>query len=223
MTAMPDRTLAATLTTAIRRDILSGVLPPGTALRQDVLAERYSVSRIPVREAIVQLAGDGLVDLHAHRGGVVSSMSVDEAEDIFHLRALIEPDLVARATSAANEADHAHARSRMDELERELAQNGSTPHGGELHRRFHRALYTPSGRAESIATLDRLHMLCQRYVHMHLGVADQPSRSCHEHGLVIDAFCAGDAAAAAQHTRVHIEETLADLRGALGRVGGTSA
>ena len=67
---------------ALRDRILSGSLPPGSALRQELLAEELGVSRLPVREAIRQLSAEGLVDMIAHRGAYVSMLSRAEVQEL---------------------------------------------------------------------------------------------------------------------------------------------
>ena len=62
------RTMSGQITARIREKILTGVYPPGSALLQDVIAAEFGVSKIPVREALVQLRAEGLVDVFAHRG-----------------------------------------------------------------------------------------------------------------------------------------------------------
>ena len=60
------RTMSGQITARIREKILTGVYPPGSALLQDVIAAEFGVSKIPVREALVQLRAEGLVDVFAH-------------------------------------------------------------------------------------------------------------------------------------------------------------
>ena len=91
------RTLSAAVSDRIRQDILAGVHPSGAQLRQDALAETYGVSRIPVREALFQLESEGLILMVPHKGAVVSEWSIDEVNDVFDLRALLEPRLLEKS------------------------------------------------------------------------------------------------------------------------------
>jgi len=81
----------------LRMRILSGALQEGAQLRQEILAAELGVSRIPLREALRLLEGEGLVTIVPHRGAVVSVLSPDEIGELFDLRLLIEPDLIRRA------------------------------------------------------------------------------------------------------------------------------
>ena len=79
---------------ALRREILLGTLCLGQELRQDEIAERFEVSRIPVREALQTLAAEGLVELRTHQKALVRKYSAKEIEDIFLVRSLLEPRAV---------------------------------------------------------------------------------------------------------------------------------
>ena len=73
------RTVSAQLTERVRARIVSGAYAPGAALPQDVLAAEFGVSKIPVREALLQLRAEGLVEIFAHRGFQVRAVSEAEA------------------------------------------------------------------------------------------------------------------------------------------------
>ena len=92
-------TMSAAAADKLRRRILDGTLPAGFQLRQDLLAEELGISRIPIREALVQLEAEGLVRIIPHRGAVVSELSLSEIEELFELRALIEPHLLRRSAA----------------------------------------------------------------------------------------------------------------------------
>ncbi|MGL5734311.1 MAG: GntR family transcriptional regulator, partial [Beijerinckiaceae bacterium] len=92
---MRARTLAGAIADQLRRDILAGTYPPASQLRQDAVANAFNVSRIPVREALLQLEAEGLVRIEPHKGAVVTPLSWEEVEDVFALRALLEPRLLS--------------------------------------------------------------------------------------------------------------------------------
>src|SRR5438132_13826238 len=90
------QTVAGMTVEALRERILRGDYPEGEPLRQDALADELGVSRIPVREALRQLEAEGLVTFSPHRGAVVSSLSLEEIDELFELRAQIECDMLRR-------------------------------------------------------------------------------------------------------------------------------
>src|ERR1700760_3514999 len=96
--------------------ILSGEYAPGSALRQDTLAAEFGTSKIPVREALVQLQSEGLVDIFPNRGFQVRPLDGAELDEVFWLRLQIEPRAVAGGAKLAGSADHAAARSALDRL-----------------------------------------------------------------------------------------------------------
>ncbi|MDZ7748877.1 MAG: GntR family transcriptional regulator [Halofilum sp. (in: g-proteobacteria)] len=105
------QTMASMLVEALRERIVSFKIPEGTQLRQDSLAAEFGVSRIPVREALLQLEGEGLVAQVAHRSYTVTSLSLEEIREVFDLRAVIEVDLLHRAMPAMTAEDIEAARS----------------------------------------------------------------------------------------------------------------
>ena len=104
-------TSAGRVVEVLRELILNDTFPPGARLAESELAEQLGVSRTPVREALRQLAAEGLVELPPNRGARVASWSAAELESVFELRSTLEPRLTAMATYRANDAD-------IDELEK---------------------------------------------------------------------------------------------------------
>ena len=99
MTEHLIRTMSGQITTRIREKILTGAYPPGSPLLQDVIAAEFGVSKIPVREALVQLRAEGLVDVFAHRGFQVRPLSAMEVDEVFRRR---QPELHHRNQAVAS-------------------------------------------------------------------------------------------------------------------------
>ena len=90
-TAMSEsEPVAFQIVRSLREDILDGVLAPGLQIRQEALAERFGVSRVPVREALRRLEAEGLVTTELHKGAFVSSRSLDEVEEMLDIRIALE-------------------------------------------------------------------------------------------------------------------------------------
>src|SRR5690606_7315048 len=122
----------------VREAILDGRLSPGTRVRQEALARRFGVSRIPVREALRQLESEGLVTLVPHSGARVARLDLAEHLELYRIREALEP--VAAAESAPNLTD-----DQLDELRSLAAQIADAvddePRWLELDRRFHLTSY----------------------------------------------------------------------------------
>lgn len=155
----PRRTRADQVADAIRADIISHALAPGLTLRQEDLAARYRVSRIPLREALRRLESEGLVDIHPFRGATVATLSDDRAREIIELRVLLMQHALRLAVPRMTEADLARAAAALEAAR--LAGDLAT--WGRRIDDFYTALCAPSGRPRLLALLHDLHNQSQRY------------------------------------------------------------
>lgn len=183
---------------ALRLAILSGELTAGQPLVEADLADRFGISKTPVREALKTLSGAGLVTMSEYRGAVVRVVDPQMAYNVFDMRALLEPTAVARTVE--NGADVETARSalrRADAAETEAERSLA-------NRDFHRALYAGCGNDILIATLDGLRE--QTALISVNAWTKRPSwkDEATEHGLILEAVEAGDAAAASTRVLEHI-------------------
>jgi DNA-binding GntR family transcriptional regulator len=195
---------------AVREKILSGALCPPTPLRQDALAQSLGVSKIPLREALVRLEQDGLLSLERNRGFFVRPLAADEAEEVFALRLKIEPDCLALACRLATQKEQDEARRALKALDKEIDAHG--PRVAALNRAFHLALARPARRPVTLALLERLHVLSDRYVRKHLEPAGRDAQAHDEHGLMLARWTARSEDDIRRSTIAHLESTLADLR-----------
>ena len=86
----------------LREKILSGEFKAGESLRQAALATELNVSRIPVREALLQLEGEGLVVFEPHKGATVTELNAKHVDELFELRAMLESNLLAASLPLTN-------------------------------------------------------------------------------------------------------------------------
>jgi DNA-binding GntR family transcriptional regulator len=203
------RTLSDQTYEIVRRRILVGAMQPGTAVRQDVIAAELGVSKIPLREALGRLEQDGLLSSYPNRGYVVRDLSTDEASEVFALRLKLEPGAVAEACLRATPTDHAAAEKALSALEAELAK----PDGDHVsfNRAFHLALVRPGGHI-TFQLMERLQILAERYVRVHLEPLGRDERASQEHREILRAWTRGDAAEVEALTVNHILGTLSDLK-----------
>ena len=188
---VPRKTVSMLVLEAMRDRILHGDYAEWTPLRQDAIAAELGVSRIPVREALRQLEGEGLVTFSPHVGGIVSSLSLDEIREVFELRAVIEADLLRRAFPhlTRNEVDRAQAV--LDQYEAALAE-GDVRAWGALNWRFHSTLYLPERHPLSISIVQQLHNHSDRYQRMQLKLTHGETRANREHRAILSAVSEGE-------------------------------
>lgn len=210
------RTMSGQITARIREKILSGAYPPGSALLQDAIAAEFGTSKIPVREALVQLRSEGLLDIYAHRGFQVRPMSAEEVGEVFRLRLDIEPGAVSAGARSASVEDRAQAKNALAELNRALS-GSELSRSGNLNCAFHLALIVPRLHPVTTDVLYRLHTLSQRYVRLHLQHAGRTRRANKEHTALYDAWAARKGQQAEKLVRAHIEETRDELNEVLQR------
>lgn len=119
----------------LRHAILEGELAPGERLRAEALATRLGTSRTPIREALVMLEREGLVELQPNRGAVVKAFDPADLLDLYEVRALIEPHAARRAATRINDEDI----NRLKELCR-LADRAGVNEQIALNEDFHRII-----------------------------------------------------------------------------------
>src|SRR5215467_4595826 len=107
--AIPRQSLAAAIVERLRDRILSGELAEGEQLRQESIAAEFATSRIPVREALSHLAGEGFVRIIGNRGAVVAALSTDEIMQLFETRSVLESYILRQAIAKITEEDFRRA------------------------------------------------------------------------------------------------------------------
>jgi DNA-binding GntR family transcriptional regulator len=123
------RNASSAATELIRQAIVDGRLPPGRRLKEEELARELGISRTPVREALLMLHAEGLVDVAPNRGAAVRSHSVEDLDDLYQLRAVLEGYSTRRAAHRLSD-DEIHAL--RESCERFEALLGDGADMGEL-------------------------------------------------------------------------------------------
>ena len=205
------QSMTSQLIVRFRDRILSGAYAPGSALRQDSLAAEFGTSKIPVREALVQLQSEGLVDIFPNRGFQVRPLASAELDEVFRLRLQIEPIAVARGAKLATGADHAAASEALEQLN-EATAAGEFGSSGRFNRAFHLLLIVPRLQPVAAEILSRLHTLAQRYVQAHLRPEGRAKRATREHAALLRAWRTGKSREARALMHSHIKSTRDDLQ-----------
>jgi len=212
------RSVTSQLIERMRERILAGIYAPGAALRQDVLAAEYGTSKIPVREALVRLQSEGLVNIFPHRGFQVRPLATSELDEIFNLRLLMEPAAAATGATLASMAEQRAAAAALSGLNAAVAADEFASFG-RLNRAFHLQLLVPRAQPVTSEILGRLHTLAQRYVQTHLQPDGRAQRAAREHSALLAAWRARKPARVRELLCAHIESTRNDLARAVGAAG----
>src|SRR6202012_3421261 len=186
----------------LRADILSCELAPGDDMRELELAERYAVSRQPVREALLRLEREHLVTVQPRQGYRVNPISLSDARDLLRFRLALEPACVAEAIENAPDS----VLRALDEF-RLFA--GDHEKFITYNRAFHSALAHASGNRRMAAALGDLIGQADRLVRVSVANlrGHDPAHLVAEHVALIDAMQRRDSRTAARITKGHITET----------------
>lgn len=197
----------------IRSDIISGVLAPGTKLRETALAKQYAVSRIPVREALRSLEAEGLVESRPYVGSVVAPSPIEDAEDLFEIRIVLESATARRAAKrAAALADGEEPDPRWRAVRKEINDilkagevviaDGRFEELAVLNMRFHFAIAELSG---SLSLISLLRQISGKIEWLYsLNVSRRGSRAWPEHRAILAAIDAGQEVTAAELMGEHV-------------------
>jgi len=203
--AVKNPTLGAEVSILLQREILSGTFLPGSPLREVPLSERYGASRQTIREALRSLADMGLVELHARRGARIPTLSPRRAQEIYTLRALLEPFALRMALveGRIRSAERERIENAFTEMER-CAARDDIPALIEADMAFHWELSSSCGHAMLLDYLKRLQNATrQSLVHMKVYGSDAEGE-VESHSPILHAVRARNAEGAATTMRDHI-------------------
>lgn len=202
---------------ALRRAILSGALPGGTRLVQADIAAQLSVSTTPVREALRDLAAEGLVVFKAHIGAVVRELDISELTELYDIRKALEPLAIRRAAERITEDELARAAGLAAAMDREADPAA----WAALNRAFHGLLEEAARGAFIQSVLKGVQDISAIYV-AHSLISD-PGRIAtgnKEHRALLDAVARHDGDTAATILVTHLESTLQAVLTARGATSG---
>ena len=198
----------------LRAAILSGELRPGQRVSQEAWAERAAVSLIPLREALRALAGEGLVTYRPRRGYVVTELDIDELDDVYRLRRLLESDVLRKGIRRATKADVAALEEAADAC-RDAAQISDVAAQLAANRRFHDHLHALGGSRQSIRLIDLLWDSTEAYRALYFVLPGEAAAADAAHRAIIAAVAAGDPERVVALQDAHRRRALEHLRLAL--------
>ena len=189
---------------SLREEILRGDVAPGQALRQEELAERFGVSRLPVRDALLRLEAQGLVHVYPNRGAFVISLSADEVREIFEMRLLLEGDMIERAVPRMSTDDW----RRIDAAQAESTRTAGSDEWVEGDWRLHRALYEPAARPRQLGTIEQLRATVARYWTARDALPSRTTEWLADHDAILAACRARASVAARRRLEDHLRRAM---------------
>ncbi|MBV2355464.1 GntR family transcriptional regulator [Streptomyces sp. J2-1] len=196
---------------SIRRALSRGDLVPGQRLVEQELSDSLGATRGCVREALQDLAAEGLVELVPNRGARVRVVSVEEAVQITECRAALEALCARRAATHASAADRA-ALLAIGTAMREAVAGGDLNTYSALNRQLHATVAEMSGQQVASGLLDRLKGQMVRYQFRLALRPGRPAQSLPQHLAIIDAVVSGSPEAAEAAARAHLDSVIEELR-----------
>jgi DNA-binding GntR family transcriptional regulator len=191
--------------TQLRRQIVGGELAGGARLVQTQLATEFSVSTTPVREALLDLASEGLVQFDSHRGAVVSQANMEELWEIFELRRVLEPMVLQMAVPRVT----AEVVDRLDDLCSRMEQTSVAAQWIPLNREFHGVFMNICDRPRLASFLGILHDNAATFLTMVMRFRPEMMEAGnHDHRTLASAARSGDVATAMSCARDHMNVTM---------------
>ena len=202
----------------LRRAIITGELAPGEQVLQDTLAERFGVSRVPLREALKILEGEGQVTYRPHRGYFVTALDLDDLREVYRIRDLLESEAITVAVSRITEAELDAAASALDDVE-QAARDDDLLGMTEANRRFHFCLIEAAQMPRLLRLVRILWDATDVYRSVYYAQGRRRAAVNTEHREALAAIRAGDADRAVRVLRQHRAHAVRTLERAMSQSG----
>lgn len=176
----------------LRADLVRGRLKPGDQIVQEALAERYGISRVPIREALRVLEAEGHVVYHPNRGHFVAELSVEDLLEVYRLRELLEAEAIRVGVPRLGKADFAALSKLADEVSAAAAKDDVIAMTA-ANRMFHFAIFDAAGMPRLTRTLGQLWDATDTYRAIYFGDEINRSRVLREHERIVAAARRHDA------------------------------
>lgn len=212
---IPRQSLTVAVADKLRDQIIRGEIPEGAQLRQDAIANQFRVSRIPVREALRQLDAEGLIAIVPNRGAVVPALSPDDVEELFSIRALLEPEVLKLSIPRLTEEDFAEAEAVLRQYVRELRREEHVSAWGRMNWQFHSILYSRANQPRFMAIIRNVNNSGERYTRLQLYLTHGMKRANDEHHRILELCRQREVAPACKLLRQHIQYAGESLKQAL--------
>lgn len=196
----------------LRDAIINLELVPGTVLSRQELQLQFNLSSTPIRDALMRLAEEALVDIFPQHATVVSRIDLDHARQAAFLRRAIEVEVVHNLASQPDAALLDRLRQNLRQ-QQALADSGALPEFNAVDRAMHRMMYDAAGVPDLWTVMLKRNGHIERLRRLHLPMKGKVDQTIRDHIAIVDAIAAGDPAAAAHEVRAHLSRSLAFIDG----------
>ncbi|MED1467183.1 GntR family transcriptional regulator [Bacillus salipaludis] len=206
-TSEDKSTIVKFVTKSLRKAILNGTLKKGDRLIQEEWAVRLEVSRMPIREALTQLQMEGLVEMIPHKGAVVTPITKDNIEEIYHTRALLEGLAVEKSLPFLTEDDKKRLKDILIQMEELEISDATNDQYIQLNAAFHETLRKdcPWPRVQKMVETLGISPIAPNLL------VDYYRETQREHRMIYEAVLRGDAAELRAAVEFHILRTKNNL------------
>ncbi|MGI9504910.1 MAG: GntR family transcriptional regulator [Geminicoccaceae bacterium] len=211
-----DSPLSEQIYTHLRDLIVTGRVPPGMALHEPSLAQQVGTSRTPVREALLRLRDDGLIDIKRQSGTFVAAIDANRVEEGMMVREALEPRLAEMAASNITDRILADLTFETDQMAKAV-ENSDSRSFIAADDRFHRMLVDASGFVHVAAIIQRVNAQLDRIRYLSASEPVRAQSALNEHRTIIDYLRAGDATGTAEMMQQHLTGSWALIRALLER------
>lgn len=198
--AGPD---AGSVTEQLRRAVLEGVYPPGHRMKQEELADRFGVSRIPLRDALRTLVGEGLLRSEPGRGTYVTVLDLDEIDDIYDLRRLVEPSFAEHVVDRVSRRDITRFEQMAEAMDR-VDLTGAAA-WSRTNLAFHLDMYRLSRLSVRYEVISQMYHRLEPYSRFYVHGTSAYERVQREHRAMVQALIDGNAEELARQIVLHID------------------
>lgn len=171
------------LSETLKEQIICGEISGGTQLKQEEIAKRFNVSLIPVREAIIQLEAQGLVKCVRNKGAVVTNLSLEEMNESFKLRVILETGAIKQAIPNLLD-EHINM---FEFICTKMEHERDPVRWSRLNWLFHESLYIPTKNQRLMDVLEKLFVTIQRYTMLQLILTHDTKTANEDHRSLIAA------------------------------------
>lgn len=189
------QTLREKILETIRESILKGQLKPGEKVAEPELAERFGISRTPIREAFRQLESEGYLTVIPRKGAVVTALSERAVEEFYAIKSILEGYAAQMAAENMSEKDIEKLEQINQKLQ-ELADDGDVKTFFRVHNEFHEVFIRAAGNEKLLELINQLMMKFNRFRLASLSLPGRMEISVKEHEKIIRAFKRKDGAQA---------------------------